>query len=178
VIVVLDTTAISADALCGGDAWQTLILAAPTWNIRLAVTEVTVAEAIANYGRDVEKAQAALQTWKRKQRLGSLGLSDAAAAADNVSSVLAAGAAQYETRLRQRFKTADVKILPATGIPHMKLVNRATARRRPCDDHGDGYRDTLNWPMVLQLAQAEPEELIIWVSENSRDFGDDTKLVL
>ena len=36
--MLLDTTVFGADALCGGDAWRTLVLAAPMWGVRIAVT--------------------------------------------------------------------------------------------------------------------------------------------
>jgi hypothetical protein len=172
VIVLLDTTVFGADPVGAGDAWQVLALAAPTWGIRVAVTEVVVAEAVANYQRDIVDVRAALEGWAKKKRVGALGLSDAFNAAERV---LSAGVADYANRLQETLKASGVEVLPIADIPHMELVTRATTRRRPCDDKGDGYRDSLNWLTLLALARAEPEEQIIWVSDNTRDFGSESE---
>ncbi len=165
-IVLLDTTVFGADALCGGDAWQTLVLAAPIWGVRIVTTEVVIEEAIGNYEREVKAARTGLKRWADK-RLGTLGLWDAFRSADEV---LADGAAHYAERLRDRLTAANIQVLPVAEIPHIDLVKRASARRRPCNDKGDGYRDTLNWLILLELAGAEKEP-IIWVSANTTDFG-------
>jgi hypothetical protein len=167
VIVLLDTTVLGADYLCGGDAWQTLVLAARAWDIRVAVTEVVIAEAVANYGREVDAARRGMQGVADK-RLGTLGLWEAFEASNRV---LTDGAANYADRLRKRLEESGVEILPVPDFPHMELVQRATERRRPCNDKGDGYRDTLNWLTLLGLAKAEPDQRIIWVSNNTDDFG-------
>lgn len=172
-ILVLDTTALSADAYCAGEAWQSLFRVASNWGIRIAVTEVTLAEAIANHRRSVSTARTALHDWRRKHRVGFLpGLGDNFDATDKV---LEAGIDRYAARLRDRFAEGHVEVLEVADIPHMELVRRATERRRPCDDHGDGYRDTLNWLTMLRLAEREPGEQIIWISDNSRDFANDPK---
>jgi hypothetical protein len=85
--------------------------------------------------------------------------------------VLTDGAANYAGRLRKRLEESGVEILPVPGFPHKDLVQRATERRRPCNDKGDGYRDTLNWLTLLDFAKAEPDHRIIWVSNNTDDFG-------
>ena len=64
------------------------------------------------------------------------------------------------------------EIAPPPNVPHLAIAERAANRRRPCDQHGDGYRDTLNWLTLLALASRHPDEKIIWVSNNTQDFGD------
>lgn len=166
-IVLLDTTVLGADALCGGDAWQALALGASSWGVRIGVTEVTVAEAVGNYGREIEKKRTGLRGWAEK-RLGSLGLWPVFETAD---AALTDAAENYADRLRERLELAGADILPVADVSHIELVGRASARKRPCDDDGDGYRDTLNWLTLLALAKAEPGQEIIWVSRNTLDFG-------
>lgn len=166
-IVVLDTTVFGADALCLGNAWQALVLARSAWGIRISVTEVTLEEAIGNYNREVQSQREKFQDIADK-RLGSLGLRGAFLEFDDV---LAEAASTHEYDLRSKLGHAGVDILPVADIPHMDIVRRAVARRRPCNDKGDGFRDTLNWLTVLDLAKSEANEDIVWVSGNSRDFG-------
>jgi predicted nucleic acid-binding protein len=141
VIVLLDTTVFSADTLCAKAAWKALALAAPGWGIRVAVTEVVVAEAVANYQRRIETLRSELKVWVEKKNAEDHGLIRAFEAAQIV---LSAESAEYAGHLNENIKASSVEILPVAQIPHMELVARATARRRPCDDHGNGYRDTLN----------------------------------
>jgi hypothetical protein len=168
VIVVLDTTALVADPLCQGDAWRLLAHAAPAWGVRVATTEVVLAEAIADYRRSIEYAGAALEKWSGKY--GRLGLARARGAA---AEEMAVAAESYPERLRGLLRAANVEILPAPDVPHMTIVGRATSRQRPCNDRGDGYRDTLNWLSFLSLAQANPDEHLTWVTDNSVDFGNE-----
>ena len=73
--------------------------------------------------------------------------------------------------LTDAFVDLKVAIIPPPKIDHVDLVRRAASRRKPCDNNGDGYRDTLNWLTLLAVASAHPKDEIFWVSDNSRDFG-------
>ena len=166
--MLLDTTVLTSDPTCAGNAWRVLVLATPAWGIKIALTEVVVAEAVANYQRELKEVRAALTGWAEKKRLGALGLRDAFTAADEL---LSAADAHYHERLDETLRASNVNVLPIANFPHTELIKRATARRRPCNDKGDGYRDTLNWLTLLALAKDQPEEEIIWVSGNTDDFG-------
>jgi PIN domain len=167
-IVLLDTTVLTSDPTCAGNAWRVLVLAAPAWGIKIALTEVVVAEAVANYERELKEVRAALAGWAEKKRLGALGLREAFTAADEVLSV---ADAHYHERLDETLRASNVNVLPIANFPHTEIIKRATARTRPCNDKGDGYRDTLNWLTLLALAKDQPKEEIIWVSGNTADFG-------
>jgi hypothetical protein len=168
VILLLDTTVLGADPLCQSDAWQLIAHASPLWGVKVAITEVVQAEAVAGYKRRVSYAKAGLDKWADKY-VGALGLTEANNAAGKA---LEAALDSYPTKLQERLNAAGVDVLPAPSVSHMELVERATQRRRPCDDKGDGYRDTLNWLALLDLVKADASERVIWVSDNSSDFGE------
>jgi hypothetical protein len=65
-------------------------------------------------------------------------------------------------------------VLAAPDVPHMDVVSRSVARRRPCDEKGDGYRDTLIWFSVLLAAREHPDEVVLLVTNDS-DFMDDDR---
>jgi hypothetical protein len=162
----MDTTVFMSDPACSGIAWRTLGRALSPWQLRVYVPEVVVAEAIAGHQRAIERAQAGLTKWAEDgRRLGYAGLTESAL------SDLTEAASNYPASLIARLEELDATVMAPPAVDHMVLVGRAAGRRRPCDDKGDGYRDTLNWLTVLALAAQFPDEHLVWVSENSKDFG-------
>jgi len=155
------------DPHCQGTSWRVLAAGAAHWDVQVYIPEVALLEAVAGYQRDVDKAQQALQGWAGKYS-GRLGLT---AAHDETQATLTKASASYPDKLRGLLDTLGATILPPPDTPHLTLVERAVNRRRPCDDHGNGYRDTLNWLTLLDLASQHTEERIVWVSDNTHDFG-------
>ena len=56
---------------------------------------------------------------------------------------------------------AGGKILPIPDTPHARLIDKATARRRPFDAKGDGYRDALVWDSLLELLELGPDPAVL-----------------
>jgi hypothetical protein len=168
-LVVLDTTAIMSDPMCAGVAWRVLANARSVWDVHVYVPEVAVIEAVAGYQRRLAEAMVSWERWEQKHGR-PLGLTDTVAAAE---AALKEAASSYPARLRASLDELDATVLAPPAVDHTVIVQRAASRRRPCDDHGDGYRDTLNWLTVLSLASQYPDAQIAWVSDNSRDFGKD-----
>jgi len=132
------------------------------------VSEVVVAEAVSGHRRLTDEAKVGLVRWAAKH--GALGLS---AVATTAQETINRAADAYDSTLRRALVDAGAEIIDPPNIPHMQLVKRATERRRPCNSNGDGYRDTLNWLSLLAIAKDHPDEEIVWVSNNSRDFAND-----
>jgi PIN domain len=156
--ILLDTTAILSDPLCAGTAWRVLAHAEPAWNLRVFVPEVVVAEAIAGYRRRITEALVGFQRWGDKHA-GPLGLRSVREAAE---AALEEAASSYPARLREALNDLNATVIKPPDVAHMVLVERAAARRRPCDADGNGYRDTLNWLTLLALASEYRDERIVW----------------
>jgi hypothetical protein len=63
-------------------------------------------------------------------------------------------------------------VLPYPAVPHRQVVARALARRRPFDPRGrGGYRDTLIWESVLELARQGGVAHVVLVTRNHKDFA-------
>lgn len=170
---MLDTTAITSDPFCSSTAWRVLAHASERWGVRLATTTVVIAEAVANYGRETTYSAEGIEKWIEKY--GRLGLRGIGTTAINQVADIAA---RYEDDLGEILRALNVEILEPQAISHTEVVRRAVSRKKPCDSHGNGYRDTLNWLMVLELAKDRPDEEIIWVTGNSSDFADEQKKLL
>jgi len=81
-------------------------------------------------------------------------------------------ASTYPAQLRARLKEVGVHLRKAPKSPHADLVGRAIERRRPFDENGSGYRDTLHWMIVLDVVDERYEETdIVFVSAGRRAFG-------
>jgi hypothetical protein len=166
-IVALDTTEIVKDPHCAGTAWRALVNAREAWDVRVVIPLVSYMEAVAGFGRRLDDARVGLDRWAEKH-LPPLGLNDVA---DAAADALGDAAATYGDRLTRTLTEAGAEVVGIPEIPHATLVERAAARRKPCNSKGDGYRDTLNWFTVLGLAEEHPDTTIFWISENSSDFG-------
>lgn len=163
-IIVLDTTAVMSDPRCSGLAWQVLVQAREAWGLRVVVPEVVVIEAVAGYQRRLQGSLVGLERWLDKQT--ALGLDHLAS---GLHEEIAKQAREYSDYLLSLFKDMGLEIAAVPDVDHRELVERAAQRRKPCDENGDGFRDTLNWLVVVALA-TEGDRQVVWVTANTKDF--------
>jgi hypothetical protein len=77
----------------------------------------------------------------------------------------------YATKLRAALEDVPVEVLPFPDVDHRVLVERTTGRVPPCKKDGTGYRDTLNWLSLLEVAKdAQGGDTLLWVSGDG-DFA-------
>lgn len=165
VLVVLDANVLVSDPTLSGLVWRALAHAPTDWGVRLVVPRVALVEAQATLARQSSDVLIAFQKAIDAARRVGLPLADAAA--DLLKSTTDAGGSKIVDQLAQ----LGVEVIDPPDVPHMELVERAAQRRKPCDDHGDGYRDTLIWLTVLELATGA-DEVIALVTNNVKDFAD------
>ena len=77
----------------------------------------------------------------------------------------------FRDRLLARLDAANVNTPDYPTNSHEEIVKRATSRRRPFDDSGSGYRDTLIWFNLLDLA-GDLDGRILLVAKD-KDFRGD-----
>lgn len=67
-----------------------------------------------------------------------------------------------------------IEVIDPVDVPHLLVAERAIAMKRPYVDKKkrDGYPATLNWLTLLDLADRNPGTEILWVSADTRAFGD------
>ena len=80
----------------------------------------------------------------------------------------------FRNRLIERFNIPNCSIIGYPDTLHEDLVKRATARRKPFNQNGVGYRDSLIWETTLSLATRLDTQIVL-LSENINDFGDEDK---
>ncbi|MDI6872447.1 MAG: PIN domain-containing protein, partial [Bacillota bacterium] len=174
-IIVPDTNILTPRPFLDSGEWTDLHARVDDWQLRFLVPEVVLLETV-NVVR---------RKWRpERTRLEQLaGWTQGFGMRDELQAILAAADnrdADYEVSLRSRIDElgAEIVPLPAT-IDHLGIARRASERRapygiagKPDDGHAkDGYRDTLIWLTVLDVAEKHPECDVWFVSNNYSDFG-------
>lgn len=164
-IFVLDTTELRDQKRLEGGAFRLFLLARGRTNHRVCVPQVVLDE----YFRAVrELMQSVAENVERDAGLLRRYWGKLDVTIPNVDEQYDGWRKYIEDRLR----AARVEILPHPEVPHADVVARDIARRRPFNAKGQGYRDTLIWESILQLARASRER-IVFITSNATDFVDD-----
>ncbi|WP_307718087.1 PIN domain-containing protein [Rhodococcus marinonascens] len=79
----------------------------------------------------------------------------------------------YAEEVAGELEGLGIDIVEPVDSSHVEIALRAVRCRRPYLDRKrhDGYPDTVNWLTVLNLADRNPADEVVWVSANSRAFG-------
>ena len=135
------------------------------------VPTVALEEAVARYRRSLEDDLQKISTPVRRiSGLLDRSVHDSIARIDPEAETLT-----FRQRLVDQLRNADAKILDYPSTPHKDLASRAISRRRPFDRKGSGYRDSLIWQSVLELAPNVGEDIVLVSSD--KDFADDQNLL-
>lgn len=159
--VVLDTNIFLQDIPAQRPAFTTLLAGLDIAGHRLVMTQIVFDELINKYKEDVEQ----LLRSARKLGIGPQGpIQDIAIGDVDASTGL------FSEFLRRRFPYG--KLVPYPSTPHTLLVGRALERKKPFrnSDTG-GYRDSLLWHTIVELAREDPGSPIAFVTSNLKDFG-------
>lgn len=140
---VLDATELSRDWLCAGLKYQILEHTGHLSWLTVVVPPSVFEEVVANHARQVEKAVVDFTHLNRFR--SRLGLRELSANDDQFD---------YRNYLAERFDTQlGITVLDWPSVSHPDLVARAVNRTPPFDGRGSGYRDSLVWENVLELAR-------------------------
>jgi predicted nucleic acid-binding protein len=125
--------------------WQVLLYRARAGAIRLIVPEVVVREVVGRFNVVLRReAAAVVLANKRLQRLTHDDPAQEAAAFDFEAKV-----GEYGTFLRSTLDRNRAVVPPLPEIDVSDLVDRAVQRRRPFDENGSGFRDSLLWETIV-----------------------------
>lgn len=142
--IVLDANELTRDWLCAGLKYQLLDhMHHATW-VSVYVPAVVFEEVVGNHAQAVAGLQGSIERLSREQkRLGIAPVSTDLPAFD------------YRTYLAELFdERLGFTVLPWPEVPHAELAMRAVHRVPPFDQKGSGYRDSLVWADVLNLARS------------------------
>jgi hypothetical protein len=133
----------------------------------LVVPKIAFEEVVNHHREDVRKLKADIQ--------GNLREAARLFRATNVGNWLnelntREAKASYEKFLSSQLANLGAVIPDYGDIPHSDIVKRDLSRRRPFQQSGKGYRDTLLWETIVR-GYILPDALTVIVTQNSRDFS-------
>ena len=165
--IVLDANAVIDQGHGPNSRMNELFSKAAALGCQIYVPQVALEEIVAHFSRDLSSKIHSVrrQIGNLSQILGRSLASPVDASDQHKESKL------FRNRLLARLEGAKVSVLTYPTSSHEEIVRRATDRKRPFDDSGTGYRDTLIWLNVLGLT-AEVEGQIILVSKD-KDFREE-----
>lgn len=136
-IVVLDANTIVGDAMFKSERWAQLADAVAEGSLRVIVPRIVVEEAKRN--RIADRQDLARGLNKAANRASAEAKKHVRAAVDQCLTE----ARDYPDFLEKKLIALGFEIAPTVTVPHDQIAGRALARRRPFDESGNGYRDTL-----------------------------------
>jgi len=168
VFVVLDTNIFYRDFLLRGNAFRILLESIHFVPARLCVPEVVLDETLAKYREALTERVSA--DAKAQRRLRDILVRSPATQPTPLDEEEVVGA--YEAHLKARLTEAGTKFLPYPKDLHEDVVKRELLRSKPFDGQGRGYRDYLIWASLRTEMYYAPEEAVVLVTANTRDFCD------
>tara|TARA_R110002096_G_scaffold5175_30_gene24281 strand:+ start:31 stop:1128 length:1098 start_codon:yes stop_codon:yes gene_type:complete len=163
-VLVFDTNAFVQDLGLEGHAFQLLLLHLNVVTDLVAFPIVVLQETSNKYEEFLRKVVSdAKKASERFERLTGTALEppDPRIVVESIS--------QYRAKLMSKFGGL-AEAFPYPSIDHESVVQRAILRRRPFQDSGAGYRDTIIWESILEIADKPDIDSIIFITNNSKDF--------
>lgn len=175
-VVIIDTTTTARDVLLENSAWEKLLALSKRNQIRLIVPEVVLLETARHWEREVLERSALPKAVKRIQerveRLKRLGV-DIDYELPPPPDLGDLDRAVFANKLRARLEAAEASIAEVPEIPVRELLGRDLDGRRPFQESGKGFRDTLIWETVCRVVHGlDSSTVVYFISDNISDYCD------
>lgn len=175
--IVIDTNIVHQDYKLNGQRILKLYEASKKLGYELVVPEVVVDEIVNQYRRELESAHGTfLKGLSQLRKLTELKNKETFETTTFVDEQCDA----FELAYHQRLKELGITILPYPRVTHKMMVAKDLKRIKPFKEDSKGYRDALIWETVkenlIPSKRLFDECQVIFLSENTKDFGDGAKL--
>lgn len=164
--LVLDSNLIGFEPPLGSNDARVLLDAARQGQLHLAVPELVVRE-VMNKWREMMTTRLS-KFGSAATNLGELGAAIQVPSEQDLNELEVA----TEARFREALEAPNCMVPGFPGVAHEEVVGRALRRDQPFDKNGkDGYRDTLLWETVLELAAMHEDVHVGLVSNDLAAFA-------
>ena len=167
--IILDTNAMRKEGFYfrTASAQALLTYVGRSAKVRLCVSEIAILELVNLYREELLKTIDALDHTLTSLKKLEPHFIDAPAVAVNIDESVS----HFEHQLRERLAHARVRVLPIPEVPHELVIKRALAKRKPFDDKGRGYRDSLMWEAIL-VECANANQDVYFITGDKTNFGE------
>jgi hypothetical protein len=170
--VVLDSTVFCQDFLLASDEAIRLRTAASEGRIAVHVSQIVVDEVLRRYSEDIRDEGRSLESKLRPFAGGRFGRVITA----DIEADLRSARDGYPMVLDDLLKLPGFLVEPYPEVQHETLVKRDLERRLPFrsskEKSSTGYRDSLVWLTVIEIAKKFPADEVLFVTNNSVDYTD------
>lgn len=164
--VVLDSNALFGDPWFKSAKSRLFVSRASIVARNISIPEVVIAEAIENLGRRVDASHSKLdKTFNELRRLakGQTILND--------WNIYESVRATYGRFLKDLTEKPNWEATPIPEVSHTLLVDRAIKRKRPFDDSGTGYRDSIVWFSLLDIVKRSGASTAALITNDRKAYG-------
>ena len=77
---------------------------------------------------------------------------------------------QYETYLEEKIDTEKIHVVDYPSVSHEDIAQKAMHRKKPFKNNGEGYCDCLIWETIKEILSKNPEDKVVFLTNNSKDF--------
>lgn len=167
--IVLDSTVFIADYWLRSPSFVLFRQFLKKTQTSLVVPQVVLEEVINHHREDVEAVKLELRQTRREiaRLLPRFSIREEYLAAVNRTQQ----EVPYGEFLNSELKQLGALLPDYSGIPHKDVVSRDLRRKRPFQQSGKGYRDTLLWETVLRNC-LKKGSITALISQNRKDFCD------
>lgn len=162
--VILDTNIYVNDFKMSTGAFDIFFKYAKAIPFQILLPEIVYDEILTKYRERLLEECSVIE--KRKQTLSRLLISPLATISFDIDEAVN----QYKEYLDSIIKTQNIRLLKYPKIEHKLIVQSILKREKPFKDNGEGYRDKLILETLKENFKC-PNETIIFISNNTRDFG-------
>ncbi len=145
---------------------RALLEASERQEIRVVVPDVVVEEV-------VNAARGSFQSALKEVRRANDTLTKQSVSAELIDEPdVDALTAQFRRDFVAGLTAHHVEIANTRAVSHQSVIERDLARRKPFDESGRGYRDTLIWHAVREVCEDGEVDRVVFVTANTNDFAD------
>lgn len=173
--IVLDSNIYRRDILLKSKDFEIMLDYLKKTTSSLIVPQIILDEITGLYKRTLNDR---VNTYKSSFQNLQLTLASETKLKDDNSIEIESEALSYIKFLRSKLKIHDVNILPYDNSYLPVIAKRAINRQKPSGEKGQGFRDTLIWLTIVDYCKNSNNKQVIFISENTEDFGDSDKTSL
>lgn len=151
IAIIVDTNILRESPYLSRPEWTSLSDHKADWAVSLLIPDIVLMETTKVVTREWDRQRDSLGNAK----VGTFGLQDDL---DALLQRIQDHIDNYEENLRTLLSERGAEVVSCPEVPHLEIASRASRGTAPYHaGDKDGYRDTLIWFTVLEVAAAKPQ---------------------